>query len=65
MSKKAEDGSSRRDFLKLAATTAPVAAVAVATSGTDAAAAPAEPDLASSKMQDTAHTRAYYESIRF
>ena len=64
MSKKEETGSSRRDFLKLAATTAPAAAVAVATTGTEAAAA-AEPDLSSTKMQDTAHTRAYYESIRF
>jgi len=63
MSKKEEGGSSRRDFLKLAATTAPLAAVAVATSGTEAEAA--VPDLASDKMQDTAHTRAYYESTRF
>ena len=64
MSKTAESGNSRRDFLKLAATTAPVAAVAVATTGSEAEAAP-EPDLSSNKMQDTAHTRAYYESIRF
>ncbi len=64
MSKKAEGGNSRRDFLKLAATTAPAAAIAVATTGTEAQAA-AEPDLSSDKMQDTAHTRAYYESIRF
>ena len=63
MSKKDEGAKSRRDFLKLAATTAPLAAVAVATSGGEAAAA--EPDLASDKMQDTAHTRAYYESTRF
>jgi hypothetical protein len=63
MSKKDEGAKSRRDFLKLAATTAPLAAVAVATSGTEAAAA--EPDLASDRMQDTAHTRAYYESTRF
>ena len=58
-----EKEASRRDFLKLAGTTAPLAAVAVATSGTEAAAA--EPDLTSEKMQDTAHTRAYLASARF
>jgi anaerobic selenocysteine-containing dehydrogenase len=61
MTKKAEAASSRRDFLKIAATTAPLAAVAVATTGGEAAA----PDLAKETMQDTAHTRAYYESVRF
>ena len=39
MTKKTEDGTSRRDFLKMAGTTAPLAAVAVATSGTAAEAA--------------------------
>ncbi len=63
MTKKTEDGSSRRDFLKLAATSAPLAAVAVATTGGEAQAA--EPDLTSEKMQDTAHTRAYLDSARF
>ncbi|MEM6664644.1 MAG: twin-arginine translocation signal domain-containing protein [Pseudomonadota bacterium] len=53
----------RRDFLKLSATAAPLAAVA-AVSGTDTAEA-AEPDLSRETMQDTAHTRAYYESARF
>ena len=62
MSEKTQ-GNSRRDFLKMAGTTAPLAAVAVATSG--AAVEAAEPDLSSEKMQDTAHTRAYYESARF
>ena len=57
-----KDGATRRDFLKVAATTAPIAAVAVA-SGTTAAEA-AEPDLTSDKMQDTAHTRAYLDSAR-
>jgi len=57
-----EDGASRRDFLKLATTTAPVAAVAVATGGEVQA---AEPDLSLEKMQDTAHTRAYFDSARF
>ncbi|MGH1412553.1 MAG: twin-arginine translocation signal domain-containing protein [Pelagimonas sp.] len=58
-----ETKASRRDFLKMAGTTAPVAALAVA-AGTGEAEA-AEPDLASNKMQDTAHTRAYFDSARF
>ena len=61
MSRK-EEGASRRDFLKLAGTTAPIAAVAVATGGQAEA---AEPDLAKETMQDTAHTRAYFDSARF
>ena len=61
---KTEDqGASRRDFLKLAGTAAPIAAVAVTTSAGTAEAA--EPDLASEKMQDTAHTRAYFASAKF
>ncbi|MGC1504461.1 MAG: twin-arginine translocation pathway signal protein [Sulfitobacter sp.] len=63
MTKKNEDGASRRDFLKLAGTAAPAAAVALAAGATGAEAKPA--DLASEKMQDTAHTRAYFESARF
>jgi len=63
MSKKTEGEASRRDFLKLAGTAAPAAAVAVAAVGTRAEAA--EPDLASNKIQDTAHTRAYLDSTRF
>lgn len=60
---KKSDGASRRDFLKLAGATAPVAAVAVA-GGTDTAAAqPVDPT--SEKMQDTAHTRAYLDSAKF
>ena len=62
MTKKPEEGASRRDFLKMAATGAPVAAVAVA-SGASAEAA--QPDLSSDRLQDTAHTRAYYDSARF
>ena len=58
-----EEGASRRDFLKLAGTTAPVAAVAVAAGGTTAEAA--EPDLSRETMHDTQHTRAYYDSARF
>lgn len=58
-----EDGQNRRDFLKLVGTTAPLAAVAVATTGTEVQAA--EPDLSSDRMQDTLHTRAYFDSTRF
>ena len=60
---KKEDGATRRDLLKLAGTTAPIAAVAVASGTSDAEAA--EPDLSSDKMQDTAHTRAYFASAKF
>jgi hypothetical protein len=60
---KKTDGTNRRDFLKLAGTTAPAAAVALATGTNAAEAQPA--DLASEKMQDTAHTRAYLDSARF
>jgi len=52
----------RRDFLKLAATGAPAVAVVTAAAGPAEA---AEPDPASERMQDTAHTRAYYDSARF
>ncbi len=55
------EGASRRDFLKLAGTTAPAAAIAL--TATQAEAAPV--DLTSEKMQDTAHTRAYLESTKF
>ncbi len=58
-----QDDTSRRDFLKLAGTAAPAAAVAMATAGTAVQAA--EPDLTRESMQDTLHTRAYYDSARF
>ncbi|WP_029064791.1 hypothetical protein [Labrenzia sp. DG1229] len=57
-----KSGSDRRDFLKLAALSAPVAVAATAATGTAEA---AEVDPTSSKMQDTAHTRAYFDSARF
>lgn len=63
MTKKSEDGTSRRDFLKLAGTTAPAAAVALAAGTNTAEANPV--DLTSETMQDTAHTRAYLDSTRF
>jgi hypothetical protein len=56
-------GASRRNFLKLAVTAAPAAAVIVAGSSTQVAADSI--DLSSDRMQDTAHTRAYLESTRF
>lgn len=57
-----ERGSGRRDFLKLAALSAPVAVAATTAAGTAEA---AEIDPTSEKMQDTAHTRAYFDSARF
>ena len=65
MTKKTEEATSRRDFLKLAATSAPAAAVAVAATATGTAAQAETPDLTSDRMQDTAHTRAYFDSARF
>ncbi|MDR9393750.1 ubiquinol-cytochrome c reductase iron-sulfur subunit N-terminal domain-containing protein [Roseovarius sp. SYSU LYC5161] len=53
----------RRDFLRMAATGAP--AVAVATAASTGTAEAATPDPASDRMQDTAHTRAYFDSARF
>ena len=59
-----ENKASRRDFLKLAGTAAPVAAVAVATTtGTEAEAATV--DLSSTRLQDTVHVRTAYETARF
>lgn len=63
MAKKMQGEASRRDFLKLAGTTAPAAVVAVAAGGSTAEASVA--DSSSDKMQDTAHTRAYFDSARF
>ncbi|MFC4670130.1 twin-arginine translocation signal domain-containing protein [Seohaeicola nanhaiensis] len=63
MSNPSDERASRRDFLKLAGTAAPAAVAAVALSGTEAQAA-AEP-VNENRMQDTAHTRAYFESARF
>lgn len=57
------DKTNRRDFLKLAATSAPAAVAAVAAGSTGAAAATEA--QASSGLKDTAHTRAYYNSARF
>ncbi|MEM7544660.1 MAG: ubiquinol-cytochrome c reductase iron-sulfur subunit N-terminal domain-containing protein [Pseudomonadota bacterium] len=56
-------GESRRDFLKLATTTAPVAAVAAVVAPKDAAAA--EAGDAGEGLRETAHTKAYLDSARF
>ena len=63
MSDETQAGASRRDFLKLAGTAAPAAAAAVALSGQEAEAA--EPAGPRKGLQDTAHTRAYFDSARF
>ena len=63
MTKKTEEATSRRDFLKLASVSAPAAVAAATLSGTAAEAS--TPDLSSDTMQDTAHTRAYLESARY
>ncbi|MEM1073570.1 MAG: twin-arginine translocation signal domain-containing protein [Pseudomonadota bacterium] len=63
MKKTTEGETNRRDFLKLAGTVAPAAAVAVATGGKNSEAS--EPNPASDTMQDTVHTRAYFASARF
>jgi len=54
--------TNRRDFLKLASMSAPIAAVAAIAGRTAEAAVPDDRD---GRMQDTPHTRAYYESARF
>lgn len=55
--------SSRRDFLKLASVSAPAAVAAAALSGTTAEAGQKQPET--SGVQDTAHTRAYFESAKY
>lgn len=57
------EGANRRDFLKLAGTAAPAAAVAVVAGSKTAEAAELDPSVDS--IQDTAHVRAYYDSARF
>lgn len=62
MSKTREDGTSRRNFLKLAGTAAPAAVAAVAVSGEAQASETAGDET---RLKDTAHTRAYLKSARF
>ena len=63
MTDKTEKSVARRDFLKFAAASAPMAAAATV-AGTVSAEA-AEPDPTSDRIQDTAQVRAYYASARF
>ncbi|MEP3331868.1 twin-arginine translocation signal domain-containing protein [Sedimentitalea sp.] len=63
MRKPKEDGTSRRNFLKLAGTAAPAAVAAAALGGSGAEAADLPVD--ETRIQDTAHTRAYLDSARF
>jgi len=58
-----KETASRRNFLKLAATSAPAALAVAAVSGTEAAADVTEET--GSGLRDTAHTRAYFESAKF
>ena len=63
MSEKPAD-TGRRDFLKLATTAAPAAAIAVATATTGAEAA--EVDAAKGQgLRKTPHVKAYLDSARF
>jgi anaerobic selenocysteine-containing dehydrogenase len=55
--------TSRRGFLKMAGASAPAAIAAVSASGTKAEAA--TDDQTKSGLQDTAHTRAYFDSAKF
>ena len=55
--------TSRRSFLKMASVTAPAAIAAVAVSGGTAEAS--ADDQNTSGVQDTDHTRAYFDSTRF
>ena len=57
-----QERTSRRDFLRLAAVGAPVAAVAAVTGTTEAEAAVVD---AGEGLRDTEMTRKYYETARF
>ena len=59
---KKKAGSSRRDFLKLAGTSAPAAVAAMAVGSTEAQAADGPPK---SGMQKTEHVKKYLASARF
>ena len=60
--KKKQDGASRRDFLKLAGTSAPAAVAAMAVGTTDAA---AEEVVQGSGLRKTEHVKKYLASARF
>ena len=61
MDQKKKDGKSRRDFLKLAGTSAP-AAVAAAAIGSEAA---ADEAVEGSALKKTEHVKKYLASARF
>ena len=63
MTEKTDKPVGRRDFLKFAATSAPLAAAATV-AGTSVAEA-AEPDPSSDRIQDTAQVRTSSASARF
>lgn len=63
MAKTSEGDTNRRNFLKMASTAAPAAVVVAAAGATEAEASPVDPSAET--MQDTAHTRAYFDSARF
>ena len=65
MGKKTDDGASRRDFLKLASVSAPAAVAAAAATVSGAPAEAASETTGETRLQDTAHTRAYFDSARF
>ena len=60
--KKKKDGSSRRDFLKLAGTSAPAAVAAMAVGTTEAA---ADEAVQGSGYKKTEHVKQYLASARF
>ncbi|MGI9569244.1 MAG: twin-arginine translocation signal domain-containing protein [Desulfobulbia bacterium] len=64
MTNKKEALTERRNFLKMAALSAPAAAIAAGSVAVDEASA-ASTDSSSDRLQDTAHTRAFYDSARF
>ena len=59
---KKKDGASRRDFLKLAGTSAPAAVAAIAVGTTEAA---AEEAVEGSGLRKTEHVKKYLASARF
>lgn len=59
--KKSEAGQSRRDFLKLAGTAAPAAAVLSVAGADDAEAA----EMSGEGLRKTEHVKQYLESARF
>ncbi len=62
MSQQSKETATRRDFLKVAALSVPAATAAATVAPQEAA---AETVTGETRMQDTAHTRAYYDTARF